>query len=114
MTTMIAPRDAPHGVAPSAAADEQRETLLDLFGEAQRRLMARPDTSSTGEWLRLNLSTSQLKLLLWLCASGAQPMGQIAPTPGGGMPSATPLVDPLVGARLAQPGPGTGPPPGGI
>jgi DNA-binding MarR family transcriptional regulator len=102
MTTTIAPRAVPASGAASATADGQRETLLQLFGETQRRMMARLDASSADEWLRLDLSTSQLKLLLWLCTAGAQPMGQIARTLGVAMPSATALVDRLVEAGLAE------------
>src|SRR6266542_2998983 len=101
MTTTMAPRGEA-GVAASATADGQRETLLELFEETQRRMMARMDPSSAGEWLRLDLSTSQLKLLLWLCTAGAQPMGQIARTLGVAMPSATALVDRLVELGLAE------------
>jgi DNA-binding MarR family transcriptional regulator len=92
----------PGDAEPPQAPDAQRETLLELFEEAQRRMMARPDASSAGEWLRLDLSTNQLKLLLWLCATGAQPMGQIARILGITMPSATALVDRLVEAGLAE------------
>lgn len=101
------PGPGPAGPAPVPSAslpapEARREALLELFEETQRRMMARLDASSAGEWLRLDISTSQLKLLLWLCATGAQPMGQIARTLGVTMPSATALVDRLVEAGLAE------------
>jgi DNA-binding MarR family transcriptional regulator len=66
-----------------------------------RLMTARLGAASASEWLRLDLSSAQIKLLFWLASAGEQPMSQVARALGIGMPAATSLVDKLVDHRLA-------------
>lgn len=73
-----------------------RRTLLTLLGEMQRCMQHRLEPETVEEWLRLELTLPQTKVLFWLLAAGEQPMSQLARTLGIGMPAATNLVDRLV------------------
>jgi DNA-binding MarR family transcriptional regulator len=66
-----------------------------------RLMTARLGAAAASEWLRLDLSSAQIKLLFWLASAGEQPMSHIARALGIGMPAATSLVDKLVDHRLA-------------
>ena len=61
-----------------------------------RQMMSRMTGASASEWLRLDLSSGQIKLLFWLSSAGEQPMSRVARALGIGMPAATSLVDKLV------------------
>lgn len=78
-----------------------REALLDLMMEMQRHMMSRLEGTAARQWLQLELTSGQLKLLLWLAAVGGQPMSRLAQVLGIGLPAATNLVDKLVDAGLA-------------
>ena len=78
-----------------------RETLVERINDVQRLMMSHVPRAGASAWLSLELSTGQLKLLMWLVGSGAQPMSQIAHVLGIGLPAATHLVDRMLEAGLA-------------
>lgn len=94
--TVVTARAVDTTLAESAGKSEQ----LTLMMEMQRLMMSRVYGGAANEWLRLELTTGQFKLLMWLTGAGAQPMSRIAHTLGIGLPAATNLVDKLVDAAL--------------
>ncbi|HEX2036761.1 MAG TPA: MarR family transcriptional regulator [Chloroflexota bacterium] len=79
---------------------DAREALVALMAEMQRLSAQALYCGAAPEWLKLELTTAQLKLLAWLTAVGEQPMSQVARVLGIGLPAATNLVDKLVEAGM--------------
>ncbi|MGH2371464.1 MAG: MarR family winged helix-turn-helix transcriptional regulator, partial [Chloroflexota bacterium] len=86
--------------APPQEETDARAAVLALMMEMQRGMMSRLDGRAAREWLKLELTTAQLKLLMWLVGVREQPMSQLARVLGIGLPAATNLVDKLVDAGL--------------
>jgi DNA-binding MarR family transcriptional regulator len=72
------------------------------MSEMQRCMMARLGPSGAADWLRLELTTPQLKTLFCLVSGGEQTMSHLAHKLGIGLPAATSLVDRLVDAKLVE------------
>jgi DNA-binding MarR family transcriptional regulator len=79
-----------------------RKTVLAELLEMQRCIQSRFMPGAASDWVRLELTTAQLKVLFCLAAAGEQPMGQLAHSLGVGLPAATSVVDKLVDAGLAE------------
>lgn len=79
----------------------ERKALFALMMQIQRQMMSRMEPALAAEWVRLELTAPQLKLLVWLASQETQPMNVIARALGIGMPATTSLVDKLVDAGLA-------------
>ena len=80
----------------------QPDNLIEAVIEAHRAIFRSISASSAAEWMGLDLSMAQLKILMVLHASGPTAIGQIAETHGIGQPTASHLVDRLVQAQLAE------------
>jgi DNA-binding MarR family transcriptional regulator len=92
---------AGHGARGAHGAPREREALLAAMTEFQRHMVSRMGGGTANEWLRLDLSIGQVKLLMWLVEVGEGPMSRLAQVLGIGLPAATSLVDKLVDAGLA-------------
>ena len=79
-----------------------RQAVLTQLMEMQRCIQSRFMPGVASDWVRLELTTAQLKLLFCLAAGGEQPMSQLAHSLGVGLPAATSVVDKLVDAGLAE------------
>lgn len=83
---------------PESEREAEREALLGFMMEFQRHMVSRIGGGTVNEWLRLDLSIGQVKLLMWLVAVGERPMSRLAQVLGIGLPATTSLVDKLVDA----------------
>lgn len=88
--------------ATSGALDPAREELVDLMMAMQKCVASRLGPADAADWLRLDLTMAQMKVLLWLVTAGEQPMSQVARVLGVGLPAATNLVDKLVDAGMVE------------
>ena len=79
-----------------------RTAVLAQLLEMQRLVQSRFMPGVTSEWVRLDLTMAQLKVLFCLAAGGEQPMGHLAQSLGVGLPATTGVVDKLVDAGLAE------------
>ncbi|HEU5316688.1 MAG TPA: MarR family transcriptional regulator [Chloroflexota bacterium] len=79
-----------------------RDAVLRELLQMQRCMQSRFMPGVASDWVRLELTTSQLKVLFCLAAAGEQPMGQLAHSLGVGLPTATGVVDKLVDAGMAE------------
>ncbi len=70
--------------------------------EMQRCIQSRFMPGVASDWVRLELTTAQLKVLFCLAAGGEQHMSQLAHSLGVGLPAATSVVDKLVDSGLAE------------
>ena len=80
---------------------DRQEALRELL-EMQRCMQSRFMPGVASDWIRLELTTSQLKVLFCLAAAGEQPMSQLAHSLGVGLPAATGVVDKLVDAGMVE------------
>lgn len=74
--------------------DEVVDTCLRVFGALQQR--------SATDWMELDLSTAQLKVLFTVNYNGPLPISRIAHIVGIGAPTASHLVEKLVQAGLLE------------
>jgi DNA-binding MarR family transcriptional regulator len=79
-----------------------RDAVLADLMEMQRCIQSRFMPGAASDWVRLELTTAQLKVLFLLAAGGEQPMGQLAQSLGVGLPATTSVVDKLVDAGMAE------------
>ncbi|HET6318898.1 MAG TPA: MarR family transcriptional regulator [Chloroflexota bacterium] len=79
-----------------------RNHILAGLLELNRCLQSRFMPAMASDWVRLELTTAQLKVLFCLAAGGEQPMSQLAHSLNVGLPAATGVVDKLVDAGLAE------------
>lgn len=79
-----------------------QETSIDEMIELYRAVYRALHTATAQDWLELDLSMGQLKVLFTLANMGAATIGQIAEQLGVSLPTASQLVDRLVRAGLAE------------
>ncbi|MHB8628287.1 MAG: MarR family winged helix-turn-helix transcriptional regulator [Aggregatilineales bacterium] len=79
---------------PDSTLDEVVETYLRIFGALQQR--------NVTDWMELDLSTAQLKVLFMVNFRGPLPISKIAHIVGIGAPTASHLVEKLVQAGLLE------------
>jgi DNA-binding MarR family transcriptional regulator len=90
--------------SPNARDGVTRESLVAEILDNDRRIYQAILGAISDEWLRMELSNRQLKVLLVLCMSdgrGAR-MGQLAATLGVTLPTVTGIVDRLVEHELVR------------
>ena len=68
-----------------------RNDILAQLLELNRCLQSRFMPAMASDWVRLEVTTAQLKVLFCLAAGGEQPMSQLAHSLGVGLPAATSL-----------------------
>jgi DNA-binding MarR family transcriptional regulator len=78
----------------NSALDELVETYFRIFGTMQQR--------NVTDWMELDLSTAQIKVLFMVSYRGPLPISQIAHIVGIGAPTASHLVEKLVQAGLLE------------
>ncbi len=79
---------------PDSALDELVETYWRIYGALQQR--------NVTDWMELDLTTAQLKVLFIVNFRGPLPISQIAHMVGIGAPTASHLVEKLVQAGLIE------------
>ncbi len=77
-----------------SAVEETAQMYMFIFGAIQR--------STTEEWLQIELSMAQIKLLFSLGHQGPLTIGQAADSLGVGLPTASHLVEKLVQQGLVE------------
>ncbi len=84
--------------------DEERAALTREILNADRRIYQAIQAGSADEWLRVELTMRQLKVLLLLATSetGSARMGQLASALRVTLPTVTGIVDRLVEQRLVR------------
>lgn len=84
--------------------DHERVALTEEILNTDRRIYQAIQASTLDEWLHVELTMRQLKILLLLASSGTESarMGQLAAALGVTMPTITGVVDRLVEQRLVR------------